>query len=265
MLASGNDLLKEKIALKEHNSALADMISKLNGYITQLRASAPTDNLTNTQPLLTTSHREQNISDTPLFTGDKSKARAWIMDMRLKLAADIQFFRTEQAKMIYVNSRLEGPVKDQIHPFMHDDLTFKIADANAIVVISNFPLRWPQPTQVCGKCSRKSTPTQQIFYGFYAWIYPLDERRWVYRWPVQDWPTLRQTFRWNESAVDWTRYASRLLGICYSASQIRYRCSCSRSTKIPAHKFSIQPCCSRKSDQFQLHIYPQFRTPITCF
>ena len=141
MLASGNDLLKEKIALKEHNSALADMISNLNGYITQLRASAPTDNLANTQPLLTTSHREQKISDTPLFTGDKSKARAWIMDMRLKLAADTQFFRTEQAKMIYVNSRLEGPVKDQIHPFMHDDLTFKIADANAIVVISNFPLR----------------------------------------------------------------------------------------------------------------------------
>ena len=52
--------------------------------------------------------------------------------MRLKLTADTQFFRTEQAKMIYINSRLEGPVKDQIHPFIHDDLTFKFADANAM-------------------------------------------------------------------------------------------------------------------------------------
>lgn len=99
MLASRNDLLKEKIALKEHNSALADMISNLNGYITQLRASVPTDNLANTQPILTTSHREQKIPDPPLFAGNKSKARAWIMDLRLKLAAENQFFRTEQAKM----------------------------------------------------------------------------------------------------------------------------------------------------------------------
>lgn len=99
MLASGNDLLKEKIALKEHNSALADMISNLNGYITQLRASVPTDNLANTQPILTTSHREQKIPDPPLFAGNKSKARAWIMDLRLKLAAENRFFRTEQAKM----------------------------------------------------------------------------------------------------------------------------------------------------------------------
>ena len=52
------------------------------------------------------------------------------MEMRLKLAANTRFFRTEQAKMIYINSPLKGPVKDQIHPFIHDDLTFKFADAN---------------------------------------------------------------------------------------------------------------------------------------
>ncbi len=36
MRASGNDLLKEKTALKEHNTALADMIANLNSYVTQL-------------------------------------------------------------------------------------------------------------------------------------------------------------------------------------------------------------------------------------
>ena len=36
MRASGNDLLKEKIALKEHNTVLADMITNLNGYITNV-------------------------------------------------------------------------------------------------------------------------------------------------------------------------------------------------------------------------------------
>ena len=70
MRAAGNDLLKEKIALREQNSALADMISNLNGYITQLRASVPTDNLANTEPILTASHREQKIPDPPLFEGN---------------------------------------------------------------------------------------------------------------------------------------------------------------------------------------------------
>lgn len=35
--------------------------------------------------------------------------------------------------MIYINSRFEGPVKDQIHPFTSDDLTFKFPYANAML------------------------------------------------------------------------------------------------------------------------------------
>ena len=132
MRASGNDLLKEKIELKEHNTVQADMIANLNGYITQLRSSASTNHHANSPSITTTSHREQKIPDPPLFAGDRSKARAWIMDMRLKLTADTQLFRTEQAKMIYIKSRLEGPVKNQIHPFIHDDLIFKFADANTM-------------------------------------------------------------------------------------------------------------------------------------
>lgn len=54
------------------------------------------------------------------------------MDMRLKWTADTRLFRTEQAKMIYINSRLEGPVKEQLHPFIHDDLRFEFAEANTI-------------------------------------------------------------------------------------------------------------------------------------
>lgn len=132
MRASGNDLLKEKIELKEHNLILADMITNLNSYITQLRSVPPPDNNTNTYPVASTIHREQKIPDPPLFSGDPSKARTWIMDMRLKLAADAQLFRNEQAKMIYINSRLEGSVKHQLHPFINDDLTFRFANANAM-------------------------------------------------------------------------------------------------------------------------------------
>ena len=132
MRASGNDLLEEKIALKQHNTVLADMITNLNGYITQLRSSPPSDNNANTQPVPSTPHREQKIPDPPLFSGNRSKARTWIMDMRLKLAADAQLFRNEQAKMIYINSRLEGAVKDQLHPFINNDLTFRFANADAM-------------------------------------------------------------------------------------------------------------------------------------
>ena len=130
MRASGNDLLREKIALKEHNTVLTDMIA--NAYITQLRASASTYNQANIPPIATTSHREQKISDPPIFAGNRSKARAWIMDIRFKLTADTQHFRTKQAKMIGIKSRLDGPVKDKMHPFINNDLSFKFADANML-------------------------------------------------------------------------------------------------------------------------------------
>ncbi len=132
MRVSGNNLLKEKIALKENNSVLADMIANLNGYVTQLRSSPPSDNNANTQPVASTSNRKQKIPDPPLFSGDRSKARTWIMNRHLKLAADAQLFRNKQAKMININNRLEGAVKDQLHPFINNDLTFQFANADAM-------------------------------------------------------------------------------------------------------------------------------------
>ena len=134
MRASGNDLLKEKIALKEHNTVLADMITNLNDYITQLRSSPPSDNNANTQPVASTPHREPKIPDPPHFSGDRSKARTWIIDICLKLAPDAQLFRNEQAKMIYINSRLEGAVKDHLHPFINNDLTFRFANMDAMFI-----------------------------------------------------------------------------------------------------------------------------------
>lgn len=91
--ASGNDLLKEKIALKEHNTALADMIANLNSYVTQRQASAPINNLAQIPHIATNSHPGQKIPDPPLFAGDRSKALAWIMDIRLKLTADTQLYQ----------------------------------------------------------------------------------------------------------------------------------------------------------------------------
>ena len=81
------------------------------------------------QPVASNPHREQKIPDPPLFFGDRSKARTWIMDMRLKLAADAQLFRNEQAK---INSRLEGAVKDQLHRFINNDVTFRFANADSM-------------------------------------------------------------------------------------------------------------------------------------
>ena len=130
MCASENDFLKEKIKLKEHNTIQAIMITNLNGYINQLRSSISTIHHANTLSIITTSHRGQKIPDPPLFAWNRSKAQAWIVDMRLKLTANTQFFRTEQVKMIYINSHLKGPVKDQIYSFIYDNLSFKFADAN---------------------------------------------------------------------------------------------------------------------------------------
>lgn len=35
--------------------------------------------------------------------------------------------------MIYIYGLLEGPVKDQVHPFIRDDRTFQFANANAML------------------------------------------------------------------------------------------------------------------------------------
>lgn len=82
------------------------------------------------------------------------------MDMRLKLAADTQFFRTEQAKMIYINSRLEEPVKGQIQPFIHHDLTFKFADANAmfsfLTSLYDDPDRWRSAVSALGNLHQRN-------------------------------------------------------------------------------------------------------------
>ena len=46
----------------------------------------------NIQPIGTTPHRKQLISDLVLFSSDGPKARIWIMNTCLKLAVDIQLF-----------------------------------------------------------------------------------------------------------------------------------------------------------------------------
>ena len=70
MRALRNDLLKEKIALKEHNLVFAD---NLNGYINKLQSAPLSDNNANTQPIASTPHRELKIPDPPLFSSNWSK------------------------------------------------------------------------------------------------------------------------------------------------------------------------------------------------
>lgn len=55
---------------------LADMIANRNSYITQLRSAPPSDTNANNQPVASTPHhhREQEIPDPPLFSGDRPKA-----------------------------------------------------------------------------------------------------------------------------------------------------------------------------------------------
>ena len=73
MRAFKNNLLKEKIELKEHNTVQVDMIANLNSYITQLRSSTFTNYYVNIPSITTTSHCEQKILDPQLFAGDRSK------------------------------------------------------------------------------------------------------------------------------------------------------------------------------------------------
>lgn len=146
------------------------MIANLNSYVTQRQASAPINNLAQIPPIATNPHPGQKIPDPPLFAGDRSKAQAWIMDIRLKLTADTQLFRTEQAKMTYTNSCLEGPVRDQIHPFIRDDLTFKFADANAmfsfLTSLYDDPDRRRSAVSVLGKLHQRNKAFTDFIPGF---------------------------------------------------------------------------------------------------
>ena len=107
MRAFGNDLLGEEVALKEHNLVLADMISNLNVILTNSR---PLLQLTTIpKPLSSLPIVKQKIPDPPLFAGDRSKVRAWIMDMRLKYP--VVSHRTSQDDL-YQQFVLKAPVKD---------------------------------------------------------------------------------------------------------------------------------------------------------
>lgn len=114
------------------------MIANLNCYITQLQTSPPGTKDANAEPdasfhpITPIPHRKQKIPDPPLFSRDRSEARTWIMDMRLKLAANTQLFQNNQAKMICINSRLEGTIKDQLHLFINNNLTFRFVHADAM-------------------------------------------------------------------------------------------------------------------------------------
>lgn len=76
MCASKNNFFKEKIALKEYNTNLANMIINLKSYITQLQNFFPFDSISTaiatsiTTPIVTNFYYEQKISDLPLFAGN---------------------------------------------------------------------------------------------------------------------------------------------------------------------------------------------------
>lgn len=93
--------------------------------------------------------------------------------------------------MIYIYGLLEGPVKDQIHPFIGDDLTFQFANANAM--LSLLTSLYDDPDRPSSAASAFGNLHQRN--RFYAQIYPFNERFRVYGRSVQDRPTFRQSFR----------------------------------------------------------------------
>lgn len=92
MRASGNDLLKEETALKELNTALADMVANLNGISLNsepLPRPIAMPEIYLLAPVLIVSQKSLIQHYTQAI---ELKARAWIMDMWLKLTADTQLF-----------------------------------------------------------------------------------------------------------------------------------------------------------------------------
>lgn len=54
--------------------------------------------------------------------------------MHFKLVTNTQLFQNNQAKIIYIKYRLEGTIKDQLHLFIKNDLTFLFINTNAIFI-----------------------------------------------------------------------------------------------------------------------------------
>lgn len=81
-------------------------------------------------------------SEPPFLSVDRSRAWAWIMDMRLKLAANAKPLRNEEAKMICMKSRLERCSKRSalsVYPLNTTSgipCLFKLIPTSALVVKS---------------------------------------------------------------------------------------------------------------------------------
>lgn len=170
------------------------------------------------------------------------------MDLRLKLTADTQLFRTEPAKMTYINSHLEGPVKDQIHPFIHDDQRFKFADTNTMFSflssLYNDPVRRRRTVSALGNLYQRNKPFSDFMAEFTRLINDVgytDDQAKIDRISVKLSDDMNQLLIGQDMPADYLGYVTRLhildTNVRVAGQQKNLRT-----------EFSIKPCCSGKSN-----------------
>lgn len=110
-----SDLRTKNSDYHQSNQQLSTLVVDLDDQITNLR-----------KPLAPFEGCDYwEMPDPPRFGGDPAETGDWIIAMRTKLTGNAYFFRNEQEKMVYINSRLEANVQRHIALFIAEDLTFK--------------------------------------------------------------------------------------------------------------------------------------------
>jgi hypothetical protein len=96
-------------------------------------------------PLTPATQRSEKMPDPEKFGGERSKLPDFLTQMRLKLMANADRFLNENAKMMYIISRLEGAALRQIATFV-DGVTIKFASPTALMEYLETSFGDPDPT-----------------------------------------------------------------------------------------------------------------------
>src|SRR5271156_1409015 len=80
----------------------------------EIREATPTSSIEKIQ-------KTTKIPDPPIFKGDRDEIEEWLVKIRNKLRANHDHYPTEEAKLAYAETRIEGNAAKQIRPRMNFD------------------------------------------------------------------------------------------------------------------------------------------------
>jgi hypothetical protein len=113
------ETLNEKLnIISIQNNSFQSEINMLKQATTELRNATPSVYNQNVPSITTVPIREPRLNDPELFTGNKKKARSFILQCRNIFLSQPMTYNTDSAKVAFIISFLRGPAFEWVSPYL---------------------------------------------------------------------------------------------------------------------------------------------------